>query len=337
MKNSLETRLGLFFSLVVVAGFVLFELAGGGRWFVRGQEVRARFKAAGDLKVGDPVKLAGIPVGRVVDIRLAGQAVEMVMKLDASADIRTDSIAQIRFTGLLGQNYVGIDFGSESAPRLVTGGLLQSKDSADLSQIFEKLNGVADGVQSMTKSFGGDQLGQLLGPIAELVKDNQPRINALMANLTTVSSNMVQGQGTVGKLLKDDALYHSAISTVTNLDSLAGEARGMMSKADAMLTDTRGLVGDARKVMGGVDRGEGSIGRLLKDDTLARESTVAMSNLREILEKVNRGQGTVGKVVNDDSFLRNVKLTLQKVDKATEGLEDTGPLSVMGTLIQTLF
>ena len=88
---------------------------------------------------------------------------------------------------------------------------------------------------------------------------------------------------------------------------------------------------------GKIDRGEGTIGKLLKDDTLAKETTLAVSNLREILEKINRGQGTVGKVVNDDSFLRNVKLTLQKVEKATEGLEDAGPLSVIGTAIQTLF
>jgi len=86
-----------------------------------------------------------------------------------------------------------------------------------------------------------------------------------------------------------------------------------------------------------LDRGEGTIGRLLKDDTLAKETTAALTNMREILEKVNRGQGTVGKVINDDSFLRNIKLTLQKVDKATEGLEDTGPLSVLGTAFQTLF
>ncbi len=337
MRNSLETRLGLFFALVVVAGFILFELAGGGRWFVRGQEVRARFKSAGDLKPGDPVRLAGIKVGRVTELHLAGQAVEVVMKVDPGVEVRTDSVAQIRFTGLMGQNFVALDFGSEKAPLLAAGGLLQSKEGADLAQVFEKLNGVADGVQSMTKSFSGDQFGQLLGPIAEVLKDNQPRINTLMSNLANLSTDLSQGKGSVGKLLKDEALYVSALGTVTNLNSLSAEARGLFAKADTMLSDTQGLVGDARKVIGGVDRGEGTIGRLLKDDTLAKDTTVAMTNMREILEKINRGQGTVGKVVNDDSFLRNVKLTLQKVDKATEGLEDTGPLSVMGTLIQTLF
>jgi len=337
MRNSLETRLGIFFALVMVAGFVLFELAGGSRWLTRGQEVRSRFKNAGDLKVGDIVKLAGVNVGRVTDLRLAGQAVEVVMKIDADVVLRTDSTAQIRFTGLMGQNFVAVDFGTENAPRLAAGGLLPGREQADLAQIFEKLNGVADDVQSMTKSFSGDQFGQLLGPLAEVVKDNQPRINTLMSNLAALTTGLNEGQGSIGRMLKDDSLYTTALSTVTNLNTVALDARGLFAKAEGMMGDTQGLIGDTRKLVAGLDRGEGTIGRLLKDDTLAKETTAALTNMREILEKVNRGQGTVGKVINDDSFLRNIKLTLQKVDKATEGLEDTGPLSVLGTAFQTLF
>ena len=71
MKSSLETRLGLFFALVFVAAFVLFEMVGGGRFFTNGIPIRARFNTAGDLKVGDPVKLAGVDIGRVQAIRIA--------------------------------------------------------------------------------------------------------------------------------------------------------------------------------------------------------------------------------------------------------------------------
>jgi phospholipid/cholesterol/gamma-HCH transport system substrate-binding protein len=62
-----------------------------------------------------------------------------------------------------------------------------------------------------------------------------------------------------------------------------------------------------------------------------------MTNLREIFEKVNKGQGSVGKLVNDDGFYKNAQLTLQKLDKATEGLEDQGPLTVMGVIVGKLF
>jgi phospholipid/cholesterol/gamma-HCH transport system substrate-binding protein len=76
---------------------------------------------------------------------------------------------------------------------------------------------------------------------------------------------------------------------------------------------------------------------LAKDPALYKEATATMTQAREILEKINHAQGTVGKLINDDSFLKNAKLSLQKLDKATEGLEDQGPLSVMGILINNLF
>ena len=79
------------------------------------------------------------------------------------------------------------------------------------------------------------------------------------------------------------------------------------------------------------------MGRLMTDSKLYDESTGAMTNFKEIMEKINQGKGSVGELVNDNSFLKNIKLTLQKVDKATESLEDTGPLSVLGTAVGTLF
>jgi phospholipid/cholesterol/gamma-HCH transport system substrate-binding protein len=57
-----------------------------------------------------------------------------------------------------------------------------------------------------------------------------------------------------------------------------------------------------------------------------------MTNLNEILLKINQGNGTIGKLVNDQEFYKNAKVSLQKLDKAADGLEDQGPLSVIGIL-----
>jgi phospholipid/cholesterol/gamma-HCH transport system substrate-binding protein len=62
-----------------------------------------------------------------------------------------------------------------------------------------------------------------------------------------------------------------------------------------------------------------------------------MKNAREILEKVNRGEGSIGKLVNDESLYRNARMTLQKLEKTTEGLEDQGPLSILGIAVGSLF
>ena len=55
------------------------------------------------------------------------------------------------------------------------------------------------------------------------------------------------------------------------------------------------------------------------------------------MEKINHGTATAAKLVNNQEFYKNAKLTLQKLDKATEGLEDQGPLSVVGIIAGGLF
>jgi phospholipid/cholesterol/gamma-HCH transport system substrate-binding protein len=102
-------------------------------------------------------------------------------------------------------------------------------------------------------------------------------------------------------------------------------------------TDIKITVADARGVLDQAKSGNGTVGKLLNDDKLYREATDAMANLRQILQKVNQGEGSVGKIVNDKEFYNNAKLTLQKLDKATEGLEDQGPLSVLGLIVNNLF
>jgi phospholipid/cholesterol/gamma-HCH transport system substrate-binding protein len=131
------------------------------------------------------------------------------------------------------------------------------------------------------------------------------------------------GEGTVGKLIYEDALYASALSTVTNLSATAD--------------DVQSLLGDAKAIVADIRAGKGTVGKLATDEKLFTEATEAVTNLKEILQKINRGEGTVGNVVNDTALLDNAKLTLQKLDKATEGLEDQGPLTVLGILVNPLF
>ena len=323
MKNSLETRLGIFFALVFVAAFVLFEMVGGGRFFDSGIPIKARFNSAGDLKVGDPVQLAGVDVGRVQAIRIADGKVEVSMTVEPAAGVRTDSKASIKFTGMMGQNFMAIDFGNPASPVVSTGALLESREQPDLAAIMSKLESAADGMQNMTKSFSGEDFTKLLGPMTDMIKDNQPRIASILSNLDSVTTGINKGEGTLGRLLKQDTLYVQTLQAVTNL---------IASTEDLKLT-----LSTTRQMMADMNSGKGTIGRLLVDDSLFRETTNMITNLREVAEKLNRGNGTVSQLINDDAFLRNLKLTLQKVEKATETLEDAGPLQVIGTAAGSIF
>src|SRR5579864_1385346 len=106
--NSLETKLGVFVVLTVFAAIFIIETLGSIDIFSRGYRVSAQFDTAQDLKVGDRVKMAGVEIGRVDQIALTESKVNVVMKLRSDAVVKTDSKAIIKFTGLMGQNFVSI-------------------------------------------------------------------------------------------------------------------------------------------------------------------------------------------------------------------------------------
>src|ERR1700744_5448928 len=112
MKNSLESRLGIFVALAVVAAVVIIEMLGGPEHFMRGYRLSALFNNVQDLKEGDRVKMNGVEVGRVEKIQLENDKAKVTMKMKRGAGVRTDSVASIKFTGLMGQDFVSLDFGS---------------------------------------------------------------------------------------------------------------------------------------------------------------------------------------------------------------------------------
>lgn len=323
MKNTLETRLGIFFALALVVAFLVMEMVGSFDFLKSGTRVSSMFNNVQELNEGDPVKLGGKQIGRVETIRLKENRVEVIMKLADANAVRTDSEATIRFSGLLGQNFIALSFGSPTAPRVENNTLLQSREQPDLGSLMSKLENVATGIENVTRSFSGEQIQKLLAPMADFVKENSPRLAAILGNLQTVTTRIADREGTFGRMLGDDALYNAALGTVTNFNATALDLQ-------AALQDVRGLLDR-------VEHGDGTLAKLAHDGALYTEATSALTHLREILQKINQGQGTIGKVVNDDTFYKNVRLSLQKLDKATESLEDQGPLSVIGIAVGSLF
>jgi phospholipid/cholesterol/gamma-HCH transport system substrate-binding protein len=325
MKDSLETRIGLFVALAVLAAAIILERVGSLETFQRGKHVNALFSNVQDLKIGDRVKMAGVEIGRVQDIQLTNNRVLVMMKVHPTAQVKTDSIATIKFTGLLGQNFVAVGFGTGQAIKDNT--FIDSDEPVDLSAMMQKLEKVADGAQKLTESFTGFKIDTLVGPLRDFISANKDPLTVTISNMqafsSDISSQISQGKGTLGKLIKDESLYNTAIATVSNLQDTA--------------TEIKVTVAEARKVVDKVNSRQGTVGLLMNDDQLYRETTESMTNLKEILQKMNRGQGTVGKLVNDQEFYRNAKLTLQKLDQATESLEDQGPLSILGLAVSKLF
>jgi phospholipid/cholesterol/gamma-HCH transport system substrate-binding protein len=112
----LEISVGLF---VIVGGLAVTYLSltlGGLRiGHERRYTVNARFASVGELKVGDPVKLAGVTVGEVTKITLADFAARTELALVDDLKLPTDTIASIKTSGLLGDAYVSLSPGAAQA------------------------------------------------------------------------------------------------------------------------------------------------------------------------------------------------------------------------------
>jgi hypothetical protein len=114
---------------------------------------------------------------------------------------------------------------------------------------MSKLESAADGMQNMTKSFSGEDFTKLLGPMTDMIKDNQPRIASILSNLDSVTTGINKGEGTLGRLLRQDTLYVQTLQAVTNL---------IASTEDLKIT-----LSTTRQMMADMNSGKGTIGRLL--------------------------------------------------------------------------
>ena len=97
-----------------------------------GYEITARFENVGGLKVRSAVKMAGVRIGRVSDISFDKETFEAVVTMRLKGDVDTlpsDTIASIFTSGLLGEQYIGLDPGGEEEV-LANGSEVQLTQSA---------------------------------------------------------------------------------------------------------------------------------------------------------------------------------------------------------------
>ncbi len=315
MAMSREVRVGLF---LVVAFFILialFELVGKETIFERMVEYRTSFKSIPGLKVGDPVRLAGVDVGTVKDVRLVGARVEVAMRVKPGTPVKTDSIATIKLTSLLGTNFVDLTFGSPTAQVAPDGSLLQSSEPPDLNTLLARLNDAAGDIQTLAKQFN-EGLGKSMEPIASAFQ-----------SMDKIAKKIESGQGTLGKLIADDYLYREIQGIAGNLNKVSDQiARGqgtlgklvndetMYKDLQALTTDLRGSAATFNRMMRDVDSGKGTLGKLVKDEGLYNEARqtltearMTLGSFRTMSQKISQGQGTLGRLLNDETMYNDMK------------------------------
>ena len=220
-KAGLEFKVGVFVvvALALLAGLVI---KAGDLYLKPGYMLRLVFDAASGIDTGSPVRLAGVTVGEVKDIRVLRNAdgkteAEVYTWINAGVYIEEDAKPRITAMGFLGEKYVEILPGTAGTKAVAPSGMLLGKEHSNMDDILAsgqrligKMDFAMDNVNEVVTNpeFKGavkgtfvhaDQVAKNLLETSEDLKDAAKSAKIVLARLR-------DGEGTMGKLFKDDKI-----------------------------------------------------------------------------------------------------------------------------------
>ena len=327
--RSRDLAVGGFVALaLIVLAVGVMAVGGESRFFSRKVSFRAVFSSVDGVIVGSPVKISGVTVGTVSDIRLPvdpdAQGIEVTFGVDEvyGGRVREGSSATLRFLQYLsGEKYVEVKSGDPALPQLPPGSLLPT---AAGSQFLEKGEDITENLAAITVSVrqileplerGEGLLGEMLRD-PNFGKDGLAALRATLENLRDLTGRLQEGRGFAGRLFSDPELAKKAGSLGQAMEDLsvildrAREGEGafgdlLSEDGDARkaVADLRASAGSVRRLAERLESTEGVLGRILNDpvysEQMAADLRHTMQNLAEITTKINNGQGTLGLLVND--------------------------------------
>ena len=271
-----QLRVGIFVLIAIgVLIFLVLNASGDINPFSRKLHLKARFVDANGLREGSEVRLAGVRVGKVERIVLlepspvpGAPRVEAQMTIDSTIDnrpanerIRSDSQAQQGSPSLLGNEMlINITPGSAMGKPVEDGAILPASSS----------NTVNDFATS------GTDLAQ--------------RLSKLSDEISGVVRSVKDGQGTVGRLFSDEALYNNLNATIRETQDVMTELRS----------------------------GRGSAGRFINDPALYNNANEIVVQMKLIADDLRAGRGTAGKLLTDDEFYARINRTADRLDRSVD-------------------
>jgi phospholipid/cholesterol/gamma-HCH transport system substrate-binding protein len=322
-----ELRVGLF---VIVGLFVL----GVGIFYVTGAGVfgpkyhlKAFLPEVSGLATGAPVRLDGVEIGNVDQIRIVPREngkppdrlhnVEVGMRIDRrfETDILTDSTATLVTEGLLGNRYVNIERGYTGVP-LKEGQAIPGGQEKAIQAVMEESSDVLANLKVVSAQVQGiltdARAGK--GTIGKLLTDDQAynRLNSVLVKSDQIVTNIQAGKGTVGKLLMTDELYGKVNTGVDSVNTILGDVRAQKGTIGKLLYDptlydqAKEALTNGNTIMGDIRGGKGTLGKLATDEVLYNKLRETSTNLAEATSKLNKDNNTAGKIFSDPALYDNL-------------------------------
>lgn len=336
MKDSYQyVGVGAFFLVGVTLLFLTYSsLTSDLQEKKGGYEVVAKFDDLLQLRRGDQVRMSGVIVGVVTSTELEGRDAVARLSIDPRYAIPADSSAIIRMAGLLGTNYISIDMGA-SADVLSGGDSIRTRRSFDINDALEEVGDIASSVGSaidgIQAALGGDDSGDsVFGMVQELLKENGENLTRALGNISRISGQIAEGEGTIGKLIYEDGAYGQLLDTASSIQDAARRAETLIANADAVIAEAGGVFADIRG-------GGGMLGTLIYDEEISGQVRTVTANLATFSEKLNSAESTVTRLLTEDDLYIDVRSVVRKANRTLDSLSDSAPISAVGVAAGALF
>ena len=335
---TMQFKVGLFVSLgiALLAGAVL-HIGRHGVLFTATLPMSLTLPRADGLKVGAPVRLAGVDIGVVKGLALpvepegGGVRVDLALKAAVVSRFKADATAVIRSQGLLGEKYVDMVPGHAAQSWQETRQPLVGTASVQPEEVFAQLAAAVETFQSLLQ---GVQAGQ--GSVGKLASD--PRLYDNLVQLTDEVAKTLQAlnepSGTVGQLLHSQALHERLIAVVRRVETLlkrVGSAQNTVGKllhgsdlydrSTILLGDMTHATQQVNTLLGKLNGTDGTAGQFLNNGHLYQESREALQRLTAVSQRVERllarlenGTGTAGKLLSDPMLYRNLNTLISNAN-----------------------
>ena len=280
-----------------------------------GYQLRAQFQTAQSLNVGDEVRILGVEVGHVHDLKIlegvADKPVTALLWIEEGVSVRKQDTAFIEIQSIFGGSYVGIDRGDPQAPvlknldeimgtevRPTISDLVAKADTAlgEASVAFADAGKAIENVRVVTDRLAeGKGLIRMLTDEEEYVKLDQTIQSAKSAfeGIDRLTKDVHEGEGLLPRLLSDGQLAQ-------DVQDLAADARDAANSLKALVSD--------------LEEGKGTLGKILKDEKLYTQITEtfsegreALSTLKDLAQEAKDGKGVLAKLLTDEKMAQDLE------------------------------
>jgi phospholipid/cholesterol/gamma-HCH transport system substrate-binding protein len=311
-----KLRVGVFI-LVALGAFLgmVYALGAKSALFEPKYTIHAQFTEVGGLNEGATVRLAGVQIGRVSEVRLPSEPggkvqVDLSIARRYADRIRKDSVARIETQGLLGDKIVEITVGSGAAAPIGPDGVIASRDPADLGQV------VSQGAQTVKDVAA---LAASLRETAESLKQSRVIEDASAA---VAGARKITDQ--VGRIV--DQVEHGK-----------GWANALLYQEPVALRQLNEVIATTQKLLDRVERGEGAVGVLTSERSTAsaRRLVAAMDRLARVVEQPGEDAGLLPALLLDPKYksvLEDLRIVAHNFREVSDRL--AGGRGTLGALVK---